>query len=188
MSISKSIEYYGSKVYPIHGIKNIFFDINYSIYDKCLFYYCGQIIIDFKGLKILPTLNINIDIYGNGPDINTLKKLDTNKLLHFKGKYNIDDLLKYKCYIAPSINEGLCTATIEAIVMHKYVIIPNCLCNELFTDKVKFPNVLIYNNYTELLNNIKFVSDSNNQPIQQKYNQFKLSNCNKYLHDIIMNS
>ena len=87
MTISKSIEYYGSKIYPIHGIRDIFFDINHSIYDECLFYYCGQIIINFKGLNILPKLNINIDIYGNGPDVKTLKKLDTNKLLHFKGSY-----------------------------------------------------------------------------------------------------
>ena len=72
--------------------------------------------------------------------------------------------------------------------MHKFVIIPNCACNEIFTDTIKFPNVLIYNNHTELLNHIKFVSDINNQPIYNNYDQFKWDNCNKCLYDIIMNS
>jgi hypothetical protein len=159
----------------IHGCDDKFFNIKTN--NKLSgFYFCGQLISDFKNLNILfkyiKKCGIIINIHGTGKDENELKKsYSNNAVFHGKSFDIANDCKNYKCYISTSINEGLCTATIEAIVMNKFVLIPKHKCNEFF---YKYKNVITFINFKEFSNAIEFVK--NNQPIlfhSKIYKDFK---------------
>jgi hypothetical protein len=167
----------------IHCCDDKFFKLK-QIKNLSGFYYCGQLIIDFKNLDILckyiKKCDIIINIHGTGNDEKELKKsFGNNGIFHGKSYDIINDCKKYKCYISTSINEGLCTATMEAIVMNKFVIIPKHKSNKMF---YKYKNVMTFTNFKEFSNSIDFVK--NNQPIffdAKIYKDFKWENCNKQL-------
>lgn len=144
-------EYSYGVVSPAHGVREEFLNQEKeNSYENNDIYFMGKIIWE-KGFKELVDLldfsqkNHSIDCYGDdfqGKEI--LQYADSNNV-----KLNIypsvpnpaTHLKKYKIFINPSQSEVLCTTTLEAIAMGKWVIIPDHISNQYFS---QFKNVLTY--------------------------------------------
>ena len=183
-----------SKVLPIHGVREDYYNCLHNqktMYYDTQFYYCGQIYNGFKNLyRMVDLVNYakisKIDMYGTGPEEEemALKAYDKNNVTNLCG--TISDtyfrLLPYKAYISTSLLEGLCTATAEAIVMNKFVIIARHISNELF---YHFNNVLTYDidKPDEFVNCIKAAQMNQPRPdALDKLKQFRWSICNQVLY------
>jgi glycosyltransferase involved in cell wall biosynthesis len=160
LAISPALNYYQNSVYlNIHGISNKYLK-DFNPQDlKPTFYFMGQLVRFLKNLDLLKELvnlaKIQVDVYGKGAD---RYLIDNDPYLNLKGTISNHDLLRnYRTYISTSLNEGLCTATLEAIAMNKFVIIPEGLCNQSL---INYPNVLFYSNQLQFLSQIQYAQNN----------------------------
>jgi hypothetical protein len=150
------------------GVRESFYGIEPDVELLDGFYFVGQIVDIHKNISdILKFFTKSgkhkIDLYGKGPDTNTLKTKATSlgrpELFDFKGSVSEPwrALQKYKTYVSCSENEGFCTATAEALVMNKFVIIPLTKCNDPF---MHFPNVLYYKTEQDFQRQLEFAASN----------------------------
>lgn len=186
--ISGSLDFFRGSIFAdIHGVDDKFLSVpNGAPYTDTRFYYCGQINVPFKCLDNLISLCadalIQIDLFGvckresDEQDIHRLMQThpDTVRLM---GAYtSLTDFAQYKVYVSSSTNEGLCTATLKAIAMHKFCIIPRAPCNASLANH---PNVCMYDNPKEFCTHVQRCIQ--NQPVQNTYDFSWTSNTANFL-------
>ncbi|MBK5970253.1 hypothetical protein CCR91_16195 [Thiorhodovibrio winogradskyi] len=111
-------------------------------------YFLGRLVWN-KGLDMLIELscrlNLSIDVYGEGPDGDALLRTarERNASLRLLGHHPSpwDALPNYRVFINPSWSEVLCTATADALVAGRHVVLPDCPGNRPFA---AYPNVHRY--------------------------------------------
>jgi len=139
--------------------------------------------LDFM-LKCLKNSNARIDIYGDGENLEFLR----SNLNHFNYKgISTDvaqDLKSYDIYISTSDLEGVCTTTIEGLLMHKKVLIRNCPCNEIFSN---FSNVFLFDDENDFPISLEKAKEAPLIPRDEKLDQFRWENCNSNLLKILSN-
>lgn len=171
-------EYKNSVICNVNGVTDrYFYSKNQSdLQNKA--YFIGKLIWP-KGLKELIDLCrdanfYEIDIYGKGKDEQDIVAYSNSQGLRFKfhGVLLSPEIVlgKYKIFINPSLSEVMCTATMEALAMRKFVIIPKHVSNEFF---YSFSNCLTYENSIDFKKVILYAI--NNQPNQNEENLLELS-------------
>jgi digalactosyldiacylglycerol synthase len=111
-------------------------------------YFLGALIWE-KGLadlvKIARMAGLAMDVIGSGPAEEGVKELarDQGADLRFKGASRRfwTDIPPYRVMVNPSRSEVLCTATADALVAGRHVVLPNCTGNMPFK---AYPNVHFY--------------------------------------------
>lgn len=95
----------------------------------------------------------DIDIYGNGPHENEIKTTAMKQRIRgtFMGAKDHTLMTEYSTFVNPSVSEVLCTATVEALAMGKWVVCPKHPSNDFFE---QFPNCLTYRNAEEFAANV----------------------------------
>ncbi len=107
-------------------------------------YFLGRLVWD-KGLAevidMAAHLDLPIDIYGNGPDEEAIRRRadDRRAPVRFLGPSGSPwtVLPDYRVFFNPSLSEVLCTATADALVAGRHVVLPDCPANEPF---LRYPN------------------------------------------------
>ena len=81
-----------------------------------------------KAMNEIDDNNISLDIYGEGPEVNSLKAMSTNPNIVFKGYSNqLNDLWEsYNLFLLPSRKEGMSNSLLEAQFNNIYSIVSNC--------------------------------------------------------------
>lgn len=81
-----------------------------------------------KAMNEIDDNNISLDIYGEGPEVNSLKAMSTNPNIVFKGYSNeLSSLWKsYNLFLLPSRKEGMSNSLLEAQFNNIYSIVSNC--------------------------------------------------------------
>ncbi|MCL1127949.1 glycosyltransferase [Shewanella surugensis] len=138
------------EILPINGVRKEYFSTLHLSKPDTSVYFIGKVIWE-KGFKELidlmsyANLNLTIDCYGNGHNkqqiIQYANKNNVNLNIHSTITHPAHDLQRYKIFINPSYSEVLCTTTLEAIAMGKWVLIPKHISNDYF---YQFKNVLVY--------------------------------------------
>lgn len=113
-------------------------------------YFLGRLVWD-KGLDILIEIACqsgrSIDIYGDGPDAGDIARVarERGAKLRFLGPSASPwtFLKKYRVFLNPSMSEVLCTATADALVAGRHVVLPICPGNTPF---FAYPNTHGYSN------------------------------------------
>jgi len=84
-----------------------------------------------------------IDLYGTGPDLESIQQRakETGLPVTAKGFADHMSLRDYKVFVNPSVTEVLCTTTAEALAMGKWVVCPKHPSNDFFAE---FPSCLQY--------------------------------------------
>jgi digalactosyldiacylglycerol synthase len=116
-------------------------------------YFIGRLVWD-KGfsdlIELSRRLQLPIDVYGDGPDAAAIKKQSRQRgaLLRFHGATIAPWKLleKYRVFLNPSRSEVLCTATADALVAGRHVVLPQCLANQPF---LRYPNSHAYHDLDE---------------------------------------
>ena len=130
-----------------------------------------------------------IDIFGNGPEEDEIKKEFQHALstsvqtttvdrslqstqddeestgrvaVRFTGKVDHAELTDYKIFVNPSVTEVLCTATAEALAMGKFAIIPEHPSNSFFK---RFPNCLTYSSESEFAAHLEHAMAHEPEPL-----------------------
>jgi len=149
----------------VHGIRDSFLEIGdraaLSSFNNGA-YFIGKMLWG-KGYDLMIVLMTHakkrmrrtfpIDIFGNGPDADEIKKAFKKKKFQVTFHPGTDHagLTGYKVFINPSISEVLCTTTAEALGMGKFVVIPDHPSNTFFK---QFPNCLMYKTKDEFCANV----------------------------------
>lgn len=131
-----------------------------------------------------------IDIYGNGPEEKEIQRAflgrkPLTEVLDFdlpKSRYEwrktpipatfpgrIDHAAlkeQYKVFVNPSLSEVLCTTTLEALAMGKFVVIPVHPSNYFF---LQFPNCLAYRNKMEFVANLHWALSHEPEPLSLEH-------------------
>ena len=81
-----------------------------------------------KAMNEIDNDNISLDIYGEGPEANSLKTMSTNPNTVFKGYTNYlnDHWKSYNLFLLPSRQEGMSNSLLEAQLNNIYSIVSNC--------------------------------------------------------------
>lgn len=84
--------------------------------------------IAIKAMNEIDHDNISLDIYGEGPEANSLKRMSTNPNTVFKGYSNYlnDHWKSYNLFLLPSRREGMSNSLLEAQLNNIYSIVSNC--------------------------------------------------------------
>jgi len=152
----------------IHGVRNNFINIGASKIGRSVFggpkfskgaYFIGkalwakghrQLLIMLKEYLKRTGENLDIDIFGNGPDLELIKAEVTKEKMnwHFMGPVDHADpkTHDYKVMINPSLSDVVCTTTAEALAMGKFVVCADHPSNEFFKT---FRNCFVYSNAKE---------------------------------------
>lgn len=95
----------------------------------------------------------NIDIYGSGPHNDEIKTAASKQAIPgtFHEPKDHTLMTEYSTFVNPSVSEVLCTTTVEALAMGKWVVCPKHPSNEFFE---QFPNCLTYRNAEEFAANV----------------------------------
>ncbi|GAB5366036.1 hypothetical protein AAMO2058_001109600 [Amorphochlora amoebiformis] len=109
-------------------------------------------------------VDLEMDIYGSGPDEKILKEMSEERGLNLTFFPGIDhpELKDYKTMINPSVSEVLCTTSAEALAMGKFVILPKHESNKFFE---QFPNALMYSTPDEFREKIKYAKEHDPKPL-----------------------
>jgi len=161
-------EFPNSITMNIHGVRNSFINIGASRVSRPWFggmrfqkgaYFIGKVLWA-KGYTQLFNLlkfyreatgvNLPLDVYGTGPDMNLIKAKVAEEGLAWTFKGAIDHANpathEYRIMINPSLSDVVCTTSAEALAMGKIVICADHPSNEFFRT---FPNCFIYKTNVE---------------------------------------
>jgi len=72
--------------------------------------------------------------------------------------------------------------TVEALLMHKKVLLRNCLCNEIF---FQYKNVFVFNNENDFHEVLEFAKNSPVERRDSNLDDFMWENCNRVFLDIL---
>lgn len=104
-----------------------------------------ELVDKMKKFKETTGINLPVDCYGAGPDLDEIKAEVARLGLDFRFMGAIDhadpSLHEYKILINPSLSDVVCTTSAEALAMGKFLLCPTHPSNEFFT---AFPNTLTY--------------------------------------------
>ena len=172
----------------VHGCHEKYFNIPFhSNVIENKIYYMGKLDCNHKCLPLMLEYILStkemIDIFGKGTDQSFVEK--SNKF-SYKGPSTdpINDLLNYKIYTSFSHLEGVCTATIEALLMHKKVILIDTDCNDIFK---KYRNTYFFTTKEEFKRVLRQAITDPCIPRDPLLDDFKWENCNKVLYNEIHN-
>ena len=140
---------------PVHGIHNDFFTKSQLPLGDDV-YYMGKLDNIHKKCNQITDWTKDIcklHVWGKGPEENQIKSME-HTIFHGLTSNPIEATKNCKIYISASETEGICTATAEALAMHKFALIPECLCNKIFKG---ITNVFFYKNKKEFQSTLKFL-------------------------------
>ena len=167
----------------IHGCNETYFDATFNKNEMTSqIYYMGKIDIQHKCLdKMLKAINLTdyqIDVFGIGKDLDLIIK---NKAIKYMGKSEdpMKDLKKYGIYVSFSHLEGVCTATVEALLMHKKAILVDAPCNEIFK---KYHNTYFFKSEKEFVNVLNLAIKDPSIRRDPMLSDFRWDNCNKVFY------
>mmetsp|Transcript_21688 Transcript_21688/g.45245 ORF Transcript_21688/g.45245 Transcript_21688/m.45245 type:complete len:598 (+) Transcript_21688:128-1921(+) len=173
----------------VHGVRATFLDIGREMgargkggkvvgvderYDSKV-YFIGKMLFS-KGIgtlvdlldysKSAAGLDVEVDMYGAGPDLDACSSLAGKKGidLSWHGKIDHAELAKsHKVFVNPSTSEVLCTTIAEALAMGKFVICASHPSNDFFT---QFPNCLPYSSKEEFVGNLCYALSHDPEPLK----------------------
>lgn len=167
----------------IHGVNENYFDVDFDEkkIKKGSIYCIGKLDVTHKCLNLIleclkKSNNLNVDYFGAGDDLEWIQSNNSNFSYKGSSVNPIQDLKSYEIYISASDLEGVCTATAEALLMHKKAIIRKCTCNEIFE---KYNNVFFFENEDDFP---KVLETALKAPIKirdENLQLFRWENCNK---------
>jgi len=149
----------------ITGVLAPYFKVAPVLENEKRIYFLGRLVWD-KGfnmlIKISSKTGLKIDVYGDGPDEVSIKKASqkAGASLNFMGPSSSpweEVLPKYKIFLNPSVSEVLCTATADALVAGRLVILPECPANKPF---MKYENTFFYNSFEGALTMLEKAIDT----------------------------
>ncbi|GMH70781.1 hypothetical protein TL16_g05492, partial [Triparma laevis f. inornata] len=114
-------------------------------------------------------LDVTIDMYGSGPDLEACKSLASKAdvKVNFKGPVDHSELgFTHKVFVNPSTSEVLCTTIAEALAMGKFVVCASHPSNDFFT---RFPNCLPYSNEEEFVGNLYYALTHDPEPMSEEH-------------------
>lgn len=102
-------------------------------------YFIGRLVWE-KGLKtvldVARRMNLTIDVVGDGPDAPAIRALarDQAAPVRFFGASSAPwtEIERHRVFLNPSVSEVLCTATADALVAGRHVVLGECAANEPF--------------------------------------------------------
>jgi len=113
-------------------------------------------------------LDVTVDMFGSGPDLEGCKKLasKTGVGVNFKEPVDHSELgFSHKVFVNPSTTEVLCTTNAEALAMGKFVVCASHPSNDFFT---RFPNCLPYSNEEEFVGNLYYALTHDPEPMSEE--------------------
>eukprot|EP00816_Leptocylindrus_hargravesii_P003400 CAMPEP_0196806770 /NCGR_PEP_ID=MMETSP1362-20130617/6685_1 /TAXON_ID=163516 /ORGANISM="Leptocylindrus danicus, Strain CCMP1856" /LENGTH=816 /DNA_ID=CAMNT_0042180399 /DNA_START=235 /DNA_END=2685 /DNA_ORIENTATION=+ len=173
----------------VHGVRRAFLDVGkelscsltssrhkliFSSNAKPTLYFIGKMLWS-KGIGSLmelmkyaeesADLQVSVDMFGNGPNMDEAKERAENLGLDMTFHGAIDHIelgWSHKIFINPSTSEVLCTTAAEALAMGKFVILPSHPSNDFFT---QFPNCLPYSSKEEFVGNLYYALSHSPKPM-----------------------
>eukprot|EP00879_Flechtneria_rotunda_P010803 GHRR01011289.1.p1 GENE.GHRR01011289.1~~GHRR01011289.1.p1 ORF type:complete len:484 (+),score=165.02 GHRR01011289.1:149-1600(+) len=116
---------------------------------------------------------VPVDVYGVGPDLHAIQAEAASRgmPLVFKGQEDHCSaaLQQYKVFINCCKKDVLATATAEAVAMNKWVILPDCSCNQFFKP---FPTVLLFSNAAEFSERLQQALQQDPPPLTKEHLQY----------------
>lgn len=102
-------------------------------------YFLGRLVWD-KGLEtvieVARRTDLAIDVFGDGPDGDAIRAMARERRapVRFRGPCAAPwtELPRYRVFLNPSLSEVLCTATADALVAGRHVVLADCPANEPF--------------------------------------------------------
>jgi len=179
----------------VHGVRGTFLDVGEKLREKLQsplpvsvpvfgadaepkIYFLGKMLWS-KGIGSLmellkyaeesANLNVAVDMYGGGPDMEAaVKKAEKLGLqMPFHGPLDHAELADtHKIFVNPSTSEVLCTASAEALAMGKFVILPSHPSNDFFA---QFPNCLTYATKEEFVGYLYYAMTHAPAPLTEEY-------------------
>jgi len=130
------------------GVRSIFADVPPVTQDTMGVYFLGRLVWD-KGLRsvidIAQRTGLHIDILGDGPDSSAIRAYaqEQGAPVRFLGSSAAPwaEMHRYRVFLNPSRSEVLCTATAEALVAGRHVVMADCPANAPFA---AYPNAHLF--------------------------------------------
>jgi len=167
------------------GVPYRFFSYKPLEYNESNIFYIGKPIIN-KNIHILLKLmsNKTLHMFGTEPSKNIkliIKYYNVNFVYHGYWNQTEAELLNYKIFLNCSISEGICTTNIEMLCLHKFLILPSHISNDIFKD---FENVYFYKNINQVPDILALLN--NKQPIKlSKKKLYKKFSYNKIGEELV---
>ncbi|GMI08260.1 hypothetical protein TrVE_jg10459 [Triparma verrucosa] len=168
----------------VHGVRKTFLDVGRKVQEgpssipADSVYFIGKMLYS-KGIGTLvdllsyasstANLDVTVDMYGSGPDLEGCKSLasKTDTRVNFKGPVDHSELgFTHKVFVNPSTSEVLCTTIAEALAMGKFVVCASHPSNDFFT---RFPNCLPYSNKEEFVGNLYYALTHDPEPMSEEH-------------------
>jgi len=186
-------EFPNSVTMNIHGVRNRFINIGASRVHRPWFggmrfskgaYFIGkalwakgytQLFNLLKFYREATGVNLPLDVYGSGPDLNLIKAKVVEEGLAWTFKGPLDhahpNTHEYKIMINPSLSDVVCTTSAEALAMGKIVVCADHPSNEFFRT---FPNCHIYKTDVEFCHQLAHSIASDPVPLSED-DRYRLS-------------
>jgi len=167
----------------VHGVRSVFLDIGRQGKRGEAAYFIGKLLWSKGFLQLIDLLsysqdsagfNMTLDVYGSGPDREAIqaRAQEAGVKLVFYGAIDHAELRNsHKIFVNPSLSEVLCTTTIEALAMGKWVIIPDHPSNEFMK---QFPNCLSYKSREDFVA-LLFYAQTHEPPVIPPELEYKLT-------------
>ena len=163
----------------VNGVHPDFLEVEQPSSYKKTIYFMGKLIWP-KGFREMVDLlsqervagDVEVDVFGKGFDREAIAKYAQKKevRLNFKGLSfsPTEDLKDYKIFLNTSRSEIICTTTVEAIAMGKFVLLPEDPTNQYF---YRFRNCLAYSSPTDFIEKLEFalVSNPEKDPLIEEF-------------------